>query len=245
MKEIVQAEHLKMKRTLAGKMPLLAPLIVVIAGFLAGAYFYSCAFNWWYTLLFPCIMAILCVNVSEKDAKKLDYTNIYMLPQDQKKLWRGKVIVAAGYTFLSCVWLSLLIVFLTVLLDVPMRTGVAGALAAGIVIFVTSAFEVPIYLYLAKKFHFVVPFIVSILFAVLGIAFADKSLWFLIPFSWSSRLMCTVLGILPNGLFLSETDGGLLVPHYVTLLVCIAGLVFFFLIMRGTELLFEREEEKR
>lgn len=36
---------------------------------------------------------------------------------------------------------------------------------------------------------------------IFSISMVSKSLWWLCPYTWTTRLMCPVLGILPNGLF--------------------------------------------
>lgn len=245
MDRILKAEHLKMKRTIGKRLIILAPVITIVLSVLAGTYFYSCAYNFWYAFFYPSVTAIICIQIQAKEEKKLGFQNIYMAPLELRLMWRGKVLLAAGYAFASSMVLSILVALITSGLGIRTETGMMSLLLAGILIFLTCSYQVPVYMYLAQKTPFLIPLLLSIFFMALGIGFAKKSYWWAVPFAWCDRLMCSVLHILPNGLFLDGENAYLSVSWGSIAILCAAAVVLFAAVLWITEILFLREEKKR
>lgn len=241
MEQILKAEHLKMKRTVGKRLIVIAPAVTILLSMLAGTYFYSCAYNFWYAFFYSSITAIICIQVNAKEDKKLAYKNIYMTPLELRRMWRGKILIAACYAFASCMVLSLLTAFLTAGMGIQTKTGIISLVLSGIVIFLTCSYQIPVYFYLSKRFHFMLPLLLSILFSMLGIGFSNKNYWWAIPFSWCDRLMCSVLHILPNGLFIDTASEYLLVSGGSIVVICIVSLALFAAEMRLTEILFSEK----
>lgn len=234
MRQLLSVEHLKMKRTMLKKLLILAPLGTMVIAFLAGSYFYSCALNWWYTIFFPVVLAIICVQIQEKEKKKLNYQNLYMSPVPLSKIWTAKTLLAAGYSLFTCVFLSGIVIVAAKVLGVTMKTGSLTVLLAGLLMTLLCAYQIPIYLYLAKHCNFLVVFLVSIVFIVLGIMYSEKSYWIAVPSAWCNRSMYSVLHIMTNGLFLNKGEEALLVS-IGSIIIAVCGCVGLFLL--GTVLL--------
>ncbi|RMD00136.1 lantibiotic immunity ABC transporter MutE/EpiE family permease subunit [Clostridium autoethanogenum] len=211
MSSYLKAENLKLKRTMTKKLVLIFPVFALFFSFfLSGVYFQLNAFNWWYMLMLPGSVAVICALVNQKEEKKVKYRAVFSMPIDLKKVWASKVILIAVYVLFSCVILALgvgivgkyllpRIISSFALNSIVTIPGI-NAITAAIVIAITSLWQIPLCLFLAKKFGFFVPIILNTAVGIgLNGAMAVKSIWWLCPYSWTSRLMCPILGILPNG----------------------------------------------
>ena len=95
MTNIIRAEFLKSKRTMSSKLILAFPIIALVMAFvltlgMTNAYAES-AWNWWYTLLLPGMIAIVSY-LSVMREKKNGYYNIKTLPKEKRNLMFGKII---------------------------------------------------------------------------------------------------------------------------------------------------------
>lgn len=73
MKEYVSSEWIKHKRTFAIKLVILAPVITLLMNVFAPMWYQQNAFNWWYVLLFPGFLTLLCTMCEQRDGGKLKY----------------------------------------------------------------------------------------------------------------------------------------------------------------------------
>ena len=94
MTNIIRAEFLKSKRTMSSKLIVVFPIITLVMAFvltlgMTNAYAES-AWNWWYVLLLPGMIAIVSY-LSVIREKKNGYYNIKTLPMEQRKLMLGKI----------------------------------------------------------------------------------------------------------------------------------------------------------
>lgn len=240
MKNIILAENLKMKRTMGKRMIIFAPVITMLLSFVAGSFFYQCAFNWWYTLFWASIQAIVCAQVDAKEKKGLGYKNVYVLPYKPGKIWRGKLLLLAVYLFVANLILSVLSLVFAFVFKVNVETGIASVFLAAVVIFFTNSYQIPIYFYAAHKWNAVFAFLLSVLMSVAGVAFATKSYWWAIPFTWCTRLMVRVLHILPNGLIAEA--GEKIMPSSACIFPILAiSVILFAVSMYVTEKLLEQK----
>ena len=61
-----------------------------------------------------------------------------------------------------------------------------------------------------------------------GVLAAAEPYWFLVPWSWPTRLMCPIIQVHPNGVFLESgsplLDSGVILPGVVIALATFVGL---------------------
>ena len=95
MISIVRAEYLKTRRSMGRVLIWVFPMIVFALAFvltlgMTNAYAES-VWNWWYTLLLPGMLAIIC-HLSIMREKKTKYYHLMTLPVSKRKLMMGKII---------------------------------------------------------------------------------------------------------------------------------------------------------
>ena len=203
----VQAENIKCKRIFAKKLVIIAPLCMVLLAIKTGIYFTVNGYNWWYTMILPGFITLLTALINQNEEKKLAYRAVFALPVSLKKTWCAK-------TSLICIYIVIasLIHMCGILLGMfTIRTGMSlpvyKIITATLLLIVTSLWQVPLCLFLSKKFGLLTTVLLNIGIGIpLGILAAGKPFWWACPYSWSVRLMCPVLGILPNGLFVKAGD---------------------------------------
>lgn len=201
------AERLKNRHTFVGKLIVVMPLITVcLAAWLMKDYFTIDSYNWWYIVLFPGLLALVCAMVGGRD-KKMENRAIRALPVDMGAVWDGKVLYG-----IRCLGISLL-VFLGITLAIS--TGLeqtAGAvfrinpsageqLAAVGILFVTSLWQIPFCLFLQEMIG-VFPMVLIHMgsYFLSAVELSLHTYFMLLPGGITARLMCMVLKILPNGL---------------------------------------------
>ncbi len=245
MLKLLTAEHLKLKSTFGRKLPVVAPMItlllaLVLTGGGMDKGFPPGAWNWWYIMLLPGMLAVHCYLCMKKD-KKIKFGNILALPLSPRKSWSGKIL----YCSLGLI-VSNFIIFLGTTIggnlfgtSISLQEGFYGALLLS----AAYLWEVPVFLFLSAKFGMFASIFTSMLMAVSGTAvLADTSLWWCYPPSIPIRLMCPVLGILPNGLpiplgsSLSRAD--IILPGVILSFLWFIGVTF------ATALWFQRREAK-
>ncbi|MDE7133108.1 MAG: hypothetical protein K2O65_15190, partial [Lachnospiraceae bacterium] len=89
MKELIRAERLKMRHSFGSFLPLSAAILqVMISLFLSmGTSYYSVnAWNWWYTMILPGMLSVLCY-LGIKQEKKQHYANMLTTRIAPDKCW--------------------------------------------------------------------------------------------------------------------------------------------------------------
>jgi len=244
MVNIVKAEHLKMKRTFGKMIPLLTPCIILLIALLLtgglGNAFPAGAWNWWYTIFLPSTLAIVCYLNIKKD-NRVKYYNIFLLDISKQKSWSGKVI----YCSIGLLVANFIILLGTLIggavfgTTIPFWGGIAGAFLLSL----SYMWEVPLFLFLSAKFGMFASVFTSVILSISGvITIADSGIWWAYPASIPIRLMCPVLGILPNGLPIPS--GSELSDPIVIIPGIILSLVWFAVLAVGTSIWFQRREEK-
>ncbi|WP_099203875.1 lantibiotic immunity ABC transporter MutE/EpiE family permease subunit [Scatolibacter rhodanostii] len=237
-----KAENLKLKRTFVRKLVLLAPVAtLLLALVLASEWLQINAFNWWYILILPGYIALLCTLSDQKESQKLKYRAILSLPISLKKNWIGKNLTLIFYMALS--HLVLLIGILLGGSIVPNPLLIKSIFIGIALIFITSLWQIPLCLFLSRK----IGMVGTILFQVgvgdmLGILFASKSLWWLCPYNWTARMIPPILGILPNGT-LAQSGDPMLNAASIPIAI-ILSLLLFALLLLATAIWYPRQEVK-
>lgn len=207
MRTYFQAEKLKYRHTFLGKTVLLMPLVTVLfAAVLTHAYFAVDSYNWWYGALYPGTIGIVCGMIGGKDKKKKNFT-IWSLPCSMGKIWDAKILLGAAVSGAAmCVTLLLTIgmgQFMEKGLHMSfiLRPELKMQLAAGLLMWLTALWQIPFCLLLAQKMGMFVMLLVHMgSYMVIAFTVSLKPWFAVLPGAITARLMCPVLGILPNGL---------------------------------------------
>ena len=65
-----QAERLKLKRSMAKKLLVFAPIIAILYGFIAPVgYLVNNAYNWWYVMIFPGLLTLFAALINTYEEK--------------------------------------------------------------------------------------------------------------------------------------------------------------------------------
>lgn len=207
MQAYIRAEYLKTKRTFTRKLSWIAPLLTMLlcAGLMAGSFFQSGTYNWWYMLLLPGTLTLMCAGVIQKDREKLNYRAILGLPIHLGQVWLGKIgVVTLLYLISSIIlWIGSTLggmIFTT-------NLSLTASAAASLLLFLTFLWQIPFCLFLVDRIGIFVTLIINLLGNVAcNILFATTVFWWAAPYAIPSRLMCAVIGVLPNGLPVPEGD---------------------------------------
>ncbi len=243
MQQYIAAEHLKLKRTFTKKLVWLAPIVTLLLciGLMGGHMFQSASYNWWYIMLLPGALTLMCSGVIQKDGKKLKYRAILGMSVDSAQVWYGKIGVCVRLLMVSSI-----ILFVGITLGgfvFSSSVTLAGSVAATLILFVTFLWQIPLCLFLTDRIGMFATLIINMLGNVAcTILFATSSIWWAVPYAIPARLMCAVIQVLPNGLdILSEDpllDRGVIVPG----LVITVGL--FMILSVLTAMSFRKREAK-
>ncbi|MBN1058866.1 lantibiotic immunity ABC transporter MutE/EpiE family permease subunit [Clostridium botulinum] len=202
MLKYILAENKKTKNTFLNKLVWLAPLLTILLSmFLAVNYFQIDSYNWWYTMMLPGSLSLGCCLLSRIDGK-MKNTAVISLPIDLKKVWFAKILIGIKNLSISCIIILFCSELGVVLINLESikEISLINRIYATILLIITFMWQVPLNIFLENKiglFGTVILSLVANLF--LGIM-AVKSYWWMIPFSYPFRIMCPVLGVLPNGL---------------------------------------------
>lgn len=249
-----KAEIMKYRHSFLYGIVLLMPLIsVFFAAGLTGQYFTIDTYNWWYMGLYPGMMGIVCGMIGGKDKKKKNFT-LWSLPCDMGKIWDAKIVVGAFCSMGAVVFLTVLSFAVTKLLgegfhiEFLAQPSVKMQILAGVVLYVTTLWQVPFCLFLSQKigsFPMILIHVGSYMVAAAVVSL--KSWYMLLPGGITSRMMCPLLGILPNGLLAKEgavTYSPELVEIWNLPIGILAAVLWFLLLWRGSRKWFERQVEK-
>lgn len=244
MKHMILSERLKTRHSFAAALPLAAPmltlaLVFVLTGGMEKAFF-AAAWNWWYIMLLPGMLSVLCcLNMAGE--KGCRYYNLKVLPVPEWKLLLGKIAYLA-----HCLFLSNAVLFVGASVGgflLGSSISLRGGMEAAVLLSLSFLWAIPVYLFLSTRFGmFAAVFSCLLLSACGALAAPEDGLWWTLPPAIPLRLMCPVLGLHPNGLPLipeSELwDQGLILPGAALSLVWFAILTALFILW------FEKREVK-
>lgn len=225
---IVKAEYQKTKRSMRRKFIWAFPMITFALAFvltlgMTNSYAES-VWNWWYTLLLPGMLAIIC-HLSMVQEKKTSYYNLMTLSASKRKLMMGKII------YMGCVILaSNLIVFAGASLGgflLTTRVPLGGATIAVLLLTATQLWEIPVFLFLSDRFGMIAELLICLFLTVGGIIFASTGKWYLLVSAIPMRILSPFLHILPNGLP-AEAGNPLLNMGVVVPGICLSIIWFVF-----------------
>lgn len=201
MLSIIRAEHGKTAKSMNRILVWAFPVMTLVLAFLltagmSDAYAES-VWNWWYTLLLPGMLAILCYLSMGKE-RKTKYYHLMTLPIRKKKLILGKII------YMGCLILAAnILIFVGAVLGGMLLTTsmpIGGAAAAIVMLTIVQLWEIPVFLFLSERFGMVVELLICLFMTVGGTIFSQTGKWYLLVSAIPMRVMTPLLHILPNGL---------------------------------------------
>lgn len=186
--------------------------------------------NWWYTLLLPGMLAIICY-LSITREKKTRYYHLMTLSISKRKLVMGKIIYMGCVILVSDMIIFVGATFGGFLLTTCVPFG--GALAAVLVLTVTQLWEIPLFLFLSERFGMIVELLVCLVLTVGGVIIAPTGKWYFFVSSIPMRILCPLLHILPNGIRAEEgnplLDAGVVFPGICISIIWFMAATFLFL----------------
>ncbi|WP_026528459.1 lantibiotic immunity ABC transporter MutE/EpiE family permease subunit [Butyrivibrio sp. VCD2006] len=243
MTNIIKAEFLKSKRTMGSRLVFIFPVLSLIVAFvltmgMTNSYSES-AWNWWYTLLLPGMLAIIC-HLSLSRERKAGYYNLMTLSMDKRDMMLGKIV------YMGClIFISNLILFIGALVGGRFLTTSVpanGAAMTVVVLTIVQLWEIPLFLFLSEKFGMMMELMICLFITVFGIVVAPSRMWFLFVSAIPMRVVTPLLHVLPNGM---RAQAG---NHLLNAGVIIPGiLISIFWFVLGTFLYltwFEKREVK-
>lgn len=247
MKKYICSEWSKHKRTFIRKLTVLAPVITMLMNIFSPAWYQQNSFNWWYVLLFPGVITLLCTMVEQQDGGRMQYRGIMPLPISLKNIWIAKVYVI----ILLSISVNLLFLILNILggtaiyfiYKIPISISVFHAFAGILCIVIASMWEIPFCLWLSKKTGTFTTVVINAgIGSILGVAFADTKFWILCPYSWVSRLMVPAIGILPNGMPVLESTDELSIPVMMIIVTLLLSLILCLFLTKYSAKYFSTQE---
>lgn len=220
MFQLIHSEKLKMSRSFGSYLPLSAAALQVLLSLclsMGTAYYSVNAWNWWYTMILPGMLAVLCYLTMKKE-KKQHYANMLTTPIPPEQCLTSKVLYCAAK--LLCA--NLLIFFGTAAGGMLIGTSipVLNGFAAALLLTVCYLWEIPLYLMLSARFGMFASIFTCMAMTIGSlVALGASKLWWICPASIPFRLMCPVLQIMPNGL-LVETGS-----RYMSAAVIVPGVM--------------------
>ena len=186
--------------------------------------------NWWYTLLLPGMLAIICY-LSITREKKTRYYHLMTLSISKRKLVMGKIIYMGCVILVSDMIIFVGATFGGFLLTTCVPFG--GALAAVLVLSITQLWEIPLLLFLSERFGMIVELLVCLVLTVGGVIIAPTGKWYFFVSSIPMRILCPLLHILPNGIRAEEgnplLDAGVVFPGICISIIWFIAATFLFL----------------
>ncbi len=199
MLNMIKAENLKQKRTFQKVLIWLAPTITLLLAFamVGGTNLQVGGYNWWYVFILPAGMALICALVINNDSTR-KFHGLFSVIVDKDKIWYSKIILCTIYLLVTCLIFFVEISLVGFLFGNTIA--VKDSFIASVTLFVTCAWQIPLFMYIAMKFKVGITVLISLIcnFGIAAVC-AVKSIWW-IPFAIPARLMCYIIGILPNGL---------------------------------------------
>lgn len=243
MLNYIRAENLKCKGTFAKKLVVIAPICIVLLSIIEGKYFVINGYNWWYTLILPGFVTLLTALVNQNEENKLHYRAVFVLPVSLKKTWIAKVSLIGIYISVASIIHLAGILLGKATYNTASTIASYQIIAASVILIVTSLWQIPVCLFLSKKIGLLATILLNLGGGIILEFFAaSKPYWWACPYSWAARLMCPVLGILPQGVMANANDP-LLNPGVIPVGI-ILSLVLFTLLTIATAHWFPSQEVK-
>lgn len=220
MLALLRSERMKERHSFGRFLPASAVLLQVSISFILSrgtGYYAVNAWNWWYTMILPGMLAVLC-DLSMKKEKKQRFANMLTTEIPPERCWMGKI----AYIALRLLWANILIFAGICAGGIFLGTTIppVNGLVAALLLSVCYLWGIPLYMMLSVRFGmFAGVFMCMALTVGSLVTLGASRLWWLCPASIPFRLMCPALGIMPNGLLVEEGS------RYLSASVIVPGVV--------------------
>lgn len=253
----LKSELLKYRRTFTGKLIVFMPIFfgiyvcvvqVLMQNPLAEANnnttmgwetLLALVFNWWPVVFLPLGFALFAALIAAQEKKAGNYRSLRAHDVSPIMLWVDKIVGMGIYSFFSTAVLTIVTV-LTGIFTVGGSVPLEKILAGSVICWSTSLVLIPIQLWAATCGGIFLSMGFGFVGMLVGVIIAPTSFWIAIPWSWSTRLMCPVMGIHPNNTMLEAGDP--LLNSSVIGIGIIVSLIAFFAFSMITALWFKRKE---
>lgn len=216
MNRLIKAEYIKGRRSFGRKSLVAFPLLVAtMAIVLMGGQFSQIgAFNWWYMILLPTLMGLVCINLTEPE-KRNGFFNVSVLPVAKGKIWLAKALAGCSYLLGAN-----MVVFVLTAVSGSMfgaQYKLWQGLAAAFALTLACAWQIPLWMFISTRLSSVAALLGALIVNVLCSSqpMAGGRLWF-VPFAIPARLMAPILGVNPNGVPMQPDsplwDTGVILP---------------------------------
>lgn len=203
---VFRAEVLKGRRGAPRKVALIAPLPFCALGVLSSGVIPGTGatggvatylWNFWYVLMMPVAIALICVSVASIDARQ-KLRSVLALPFPPARTWWAKVCYALALAFAANLAVLVCSTALGAMgVDAP---GFAEGLAAATILTVASSWMVPAALALTVRFGTLAGIAIPVLLQLgAGIALYSSAAWFAFPPATTLCAVSPLLGVAPSG----------------------------------------------
>lgn len=206
MMELIFAECQKYKRTFTKKIIWLAPIVTLLlcTVLCLGNMSQLGSYNWWYLMLLPGALTLICVSIVKKDKRKLNYRSILSLPINPEKIWIGKISTCVYFHFITCI-----IFFAGVTISgfiFGSSISILRSAAGSMLLFLTFLWQIPLCMFLSERLGLFLTVGMNLAGNMACTIFISKESYWWIPYAIPARLMCPVIKVLPNGLPVPAND---------------------------------------
>lgn len=226
---IIRSELLKMRHTFSLKLVFLAPVITVLIGYVLSPHdFQYSAYNWWYTMLLPIIVAMWSANTVIQE-KNTAMQNIVCLPVKSQKLWMGKIAALSVLLLFSnmLLWCIASLVGGITAASLPLMDSFIGCM----LLVLTYLWQLPAIAWLAHKSGYLFAVLASSAATIILSAVSAAKPWFMLnPFGIPARVVAPFFNMQPNGIPLENgsplLDTGIIFPAIGISLSLAAALIW-------------------
>lgn len=234
---IIRSELLKMRHTFSMKLVILAPLVILLLGYLlSSSYVQLSAYNWWYSMILPLVVSLCSASMIVQE-KKNGMQNIVCLPVRFDKIWLGKTAALVILLFVTnfLLWIATTAVGFVTKVTVSPLDGLIGCM----LLFLTYLWQIPFIMLSASFMGYIPTVLLSMAANMILSAAGAETEWFLfVPYAIPARIVCPFFKIHANGIPL-ENGSPLLSGGYI-LPALIISLVFALAVFWGSSKLFSR-----
>lgn len=209
---IIRSEILKMRHSFSMKLIFAAPLVTVLIGLLlsSNAVQYS-AYNWWYTMILPIVVALWAAGTVVRE-KNTGLQNVVCLPFPSAKIWIGKGLALAVMLFISnlSMWLITTVAASFTVINITPLVSMIGCM----LLFLTYLWQLPFIMLIASKIGYLPSVLISFVVNILSSSVCAEKEWFFAnPYAIPARVVCPFFKIHPNGLPIESGSSLLAVEH--------------------------------
>ena len=214
LRRALSAEWLKGRHGAARRVAVAGAVPCALLGILAsgalgaaaqpGIGFATYGWAWWYTLMLPVVVSLVCVCVARLDVRG-GLRGVLGLPLSPRSTWWAKVLVCLGLVLVSSlvVWAASVPCWLLGGLAPDPLLGLAAALLCT----VGAAWMVPACLWLATSCGTLAAIALPVLGQVaVGLVFSYAPIWWALAPAAAFRLCSPVVGVAPSGIPLAPGD---------------------------------------